>query len=389
MNLVLSMTNNFLQKRIFEHFDLATQNQQSLFWVLQILGWGAYFIVSSLTLTLFYNELSFTYLAYNAVRAALGMLLTWPLRLVCGHVWSHPIIKRNFYVFSTVVLLAIVWSFLSIQAYQNMTGEYIPTNDYGGWIYSAIFIFISWVALYHGVKFYTLLQSEKQNLLRIEADKQHQLFKRSEAENQAKMAKLKFLSYQLNPHFLFNTLNSIYALVDTDSPDEAKKMVSQLSSFLRSSLRLGNDILIPLEQEIETLKRYLDIEKTRFGERLQLEFNLAEDIEKIKIPIFILQPLVENCIKHAISQSLEDGIIRVTGYKEGDSLILSVEDSGKETMREIKRSSDRIGIGLKNTQERLSVIYADNFRFTTSDSDLGGFKVEIELPLHVKEIGHE
>ncbi len=389
MNLVLSMTNNFLQSRFFQQFDLATQSQQSLFWILQLLGWGAYFIVSSLTLTLFYNELSFTYLAYNAVRAGLGIILTLPLRFIYAKLWSKPIIIRVLLVLLSAAMLSVIWTLLSIEAYQTMTAQYIAMSDYGGWIYSSFFIFISWAALYHGVKYYTLLQDEHRNLLKMEADKQHQRFKRSEAENQAKLAKLKFLSYQLNPHFLFNTLNSIYALIDVNSPDEAKKMVTQLSAFLRSSLKLGNDILIPLEQELETLQRYLDIEKTRFGDRLNLEMDIADDCLEIDIPIFLLQPLVENSIKHAIAQSIENGVIRVTAQRQGEFLNLAVEDSGCETNKSNNSQTKHTGIGIKNTQERLSVIYDDNFVFKTSESKLGGFKVTIQLPMLAKEIAHE
>ena len=98
MQLVLNMTNNFLKNQFFQQFDLATQNDDSLFWLLQVLGWGAYFIVTSLTLTLFYNELSFTYLAYNAFRSAIGIILTWPLRIICAQFWSAPIIRRNLVV---------------------------------------------------------------------------------------------------------------------------------------------------------------------------------------------------------------------------------------------------------------------------------------------------
>lgn len=389
MQLVLNMTNNILKARIFEQFDMATQNEKSLFWVLQVLGWGAYFIVTSLTLTLFYNELSFTYLAYNGFRSAIGILLTWPLRVVCGHFWSAPIVRRNVVVMTTAILLSIGWTLLSIYAYEQTTGLYIAPADYGGWIYSSIFIFISWVALYHGVKYYTLLQNEKRMVLRMEADKQHQRFKRSEAENQAKMAKLKFLSYQLNPHFLFNTLNSIYSLIDSDTPDDAKKMVSQLSGFLRSSLQHGEDFFIPLQKEVETLVRYLDIEKTRFGDRLRLELDVDDAVLETVIPIFILQPLVENSIKHAISQTLDQGIIKVSAYADGDYLRLCVEDSGRETVRVATNKSGRAGIGLKNTQERLSVIYDDDYEFKTTDSDLGGFRVDIKLPLQPKEIGDE
>ena len=178
-------------------------------------------------------------------------------------------------------------------------------------------------------------------------------------------------------------------LADTNTPDDAKKMVSQLGAFLRSSLKLGNEMLIPIEQELETLVRYLDIEKTRFGERLTLELAVEEDIFDVHIPIFILQPLVENSIKHAIAQSLENGVIRVAGHRSDNYVVLTVEDSGKETVRANTGHANKLGIGLKNTQERLSVIYDDDFEFSTSDSDLGGFKVSIKLPLHAKEIAHE
>ncbi len=385
MQLVLNMTNNFLKNQFFQQFDLATQNDDSLFWLLQVLGWGAYFIVTSLTLTLFYNELSFTYLAYNAFRSAIGIILTWPLRVICAQFWSAPIIRRNLVVMTSAILLSIGWTLLSIYGYEQTTGLYIAPADYGGWIYSSIFIFISWVALYHGVKYYTLLQKEKRMVLEVEAEQQHQRFKRSEAENQAKLAKLKFLSYQLNPHFLFNTLNSIYSLIDSNTPEDAKKMVAQLSGFLRSSLKHGEDFFIPLEKEIETLVRYLDIEKTRFRERLNLELDIDDEVLKSVIPIFILQPLVENSIKHAISQTLDNGIIRVSAHKMGEYLSLTVEDSGRETVRVRANRSDRVGIGLKNTQERLSVLYDDDYEFNTTDSELGGFKVDIKLPLQYVE----
>ena len=380
------MTRTRLEHGVSTIFERLIQSQTLLFWTLQVLGWGAYFIVSSLTLTLFYNEPSLPFIAHNLVRAVLGMIFTWPMKWVFAAAWNEPLVRRIIYGVGMALLMSILWTVIIIELFEMMTGQFIMLSDYGGWIYSSVFIFISWAAMYHGVKYYLLLQHERQRVLETEANTQHQLLKRSEAENQARLAKLKFLSYQLNPHFLFNTLNSIYSLIGTGDEDRAKSMVSQLSQFLRASLALGDDILIPLKSEIDTLQRYLEIEKTRFGERLSVEIDCEPESMKILIPIFLLQPLVENSIKHAISKSLNPGKIRVSSRIRDERLFLTVEDSGIDKTNPVKVDVQGVGVGHKNTFERLSVMYKDDFKLDMLDSDLGGTRILVELPSDPKEI---
>jgi len=361
-------------------------SRNALFWILQLFGWGGLFIISSLTLTLFYNQAEFIFIAHNLVRSILGAIMTLPLRTVYTRVWRYSAGKRLTVVFGFTLLISIVWTLVIIELHELMTGQFIALFDYGGWIYSSIFIFMSWAASYHGIKYFLLLQEEHKTLLKAQSEKRHQLLRRSEAENRAKLAKLKFLSYQLNPHFLFNTLNSIYSMVETSKKKDAKKMISQLSQYLRASLSQQEDILISLERELEILEMYLDIEKTRFGDHLQIEYNCSEESMKHKLPIFLLQPLVENSIKHAISRAVDGGIIRITCSIKNELLIITVEDSGSCKINLVTPQSENIGLGLANTRERLLVIYQDRASFDLTDSDLGGVKVVIKLPINNEDL---
>jgi LytS/YehU family sensor histidine kinase len=375
-----------LEQLLLGAFQRLVSSNAILFWVLQVLGWGALFIVSTLTLTLSYNELSWTFVVYELIRSVLGILFTWPMKVYYARIWNLPILTRLAGIVIIAMLMSVAWTLVIIQAFEALTGAEIVPNDYGGWIFSAIFIFISWAAIYHGVKYYLLLQEQTKQLLSTRADTQNQLFKRSQAENQARLAKLKFLSYQLNPHFLFNTLNSIYSLIGSENNERAGKMVSQLSQFLRTSLTLGDELLIPLHKEITTLERYLEIEKTRFGNRLKTEFSIDDNSLELKMPIFLLQPLVENSIKYAISKSMEPGFIRVTSEVCDDRLIIRVEDSGVSGAHQVTAETPGIGIGLTNTRERLLVIYDDDFALDMGQSELGGIQISVNLPISTKDM---
>ncbi len=370
-------------------FERLLLNKNAMFWTLQIMGWGGLFIVSSLTLNLFYDHFQIEYISHNMVRSIFGIITTMPLRIVYSRVWKYTIGKRLIAVFSATLLMSILWTVVIIQFHELMTGEYILLYDYGGWIYSSIFIFMSWSASYHGVKYFLLLQEEHKTLLKSQSEKRHQLLKRSEAENRAKLAKLKFLSYQLNPHFLFNAMNSVYSMIETSNNNGAKKMISQLSQYLRVSLEHQEDILIPLRHELKILNMYLDIEKIRFGDRLQVEFNCSDESKEHKMPIFLLQPLVENSIKHAISQSLDGGVISISSYVKNDQLVIVQEDSGSGNKNETSIKSESLGIGLANTKERLSVLYQEQVLFEQSTSELGGIKIIIKLPLKNKDFINE
>ena len=225
------------------------------------------------------------------------------------------------------------------------------------------------------------MQSEHEALLNFAAENKEEQLKRSRAETLAQEAQLKMLRYQLNPHFLFNTLNAISALVVGRSTANANTMIMQLSNFLRYSLENDPIKRVTLEQEVRALKLYLDIEKTRFADRLELEFDLDSAAQDAKVPSLLLQPLVENAIKYAIAPAEKGGKISVYSKLDGEDLIIEVTDSGPGIESDKPLMATGPGIGLKNTVDRLSAFYGDNYVFELRGPDAGGTTIFIRLPL--------
>jgi LytS/YehU family sensor histidine kinase len=193
------------------------------------------------------------------------------------------------------------------------------------------------------------------------------------------------LRYQLNPHFLFNTLNAISALVQTKDTSRANTMIVQLSDFLRYSL--DNDPIqrVSLNEELRALKLYLNIEQTRFGSRLELEFDVTPAAEAVKIPSLILQPLVENAIKYAIAPMEQGGKITVLARVDGAFLELEMIDSGSETILPDPKMPSP-GVGLRNTIDRLHTFYGDDYSFRLENTDNKGTRVYMRLPLEKQVI---
>lgn len=202
----------------------------------------------------------------------------------------------------------------------------------------------------------------------------------AELSSQLSEAQLSALKMQIHPHFLFNTLNSIVGLIQEDR-NAAETMTTKLSDFLRMTLQSSNEPIVTLKREFYFLKTYLDIEKVRFEERLTTEFIYDENVLSAKIPNLILQPLVENSIKHGINHKKENGKIKISATRRQDRLILEVEDNGN---RSEKNSGNfptvSNGLGLKNTEARLSQIYGENFSFKFADDKEKGTTVTINIP---------
>jgi LytS/YehU family sensor histidine kinase len=193
----------------------------------------------------------------------------------------------------------------------------------------------------------------------------------------AQHAQLAALRYQLNPHFLFNTLNAISAMIVTRRNEEAELMTDKLSSFLRASLASDPTELVPLDQELTLIEDYLEIESIRFGDRLHVEIDCSSDACSVPIPSFLLQPLVENAIKYGVAPSLEPVNIRVTGRREGNELIVTVEDDGRGAGQAVKIGGT--GVGLDNVRKRLKAIYGDAAALN-ADTQEPGFAATICLP---------
>lgn len=201
-------------------------------------------------------------------------------------------------------------------------------------------------------------------------------------EAQLAEARLSALRMQLNPHFLFNTLNAVSALVERD-PSGVRTMIARLSSLLRRVLDADSGIQeAPLREEVAFLRDYLDVQRVRFQDRLRVEESWAPGTLDALVPPLVLQPLVENAIGHGIAR-IEDGVgtIRLSARRKGDRLVLAVEDDGPGLGDESKNGSG--GVGLANTQARLAALYGDDAAFTLAPLAQGGVRAQVALPFRL------
>jgi two-component system, LytTR family, sensor kinase len=199
-------------------------------------------------------------------------------------------------------------------------------------------------------------------------------------ERELTEARLAALKMQLNPHFLFNTLNMISTHIH-ENPRLADAMLGRLSEFLRVTLRHRPSQEIPLEREIEFLSAYLDIMRARFEDRLAIDVDVAAAAREALVPHLILQPLVENSVTHCMTDAATSGHIRILASRDGERLLLAIEDNGPGLGGEIDFALGR-GVGLSNTAERLQHLYGDTQRLTARDLPTGGLRLEIEIPWH-------
>ena len=207
----------------------------------------------------------------------------------------------------------------------------------------------------------------------------------AELEARLTSAKLQALRMQINPHFLFNTLNSIAALVYVN-PRAADEMLGDLGELLRRSLDSMEEQEIPLAQELEFIGAYLSIEQKRFGERLRLEQSVPDELMKALVPALILQPLVENAVRHGIEPRRGPGLISIEAKQEDKQLHLIVRDNGRGLPGADLNSSVRRGIGLANTEARLRGLYGQDQSFSFGKAEPQGCQVDIHLPFHLQPV---
>jgi two-component sensor histidine kinase len=208
---------------------------------------------------------------------------------------------------------------------------------------------------------------------------------RREARLEAQLAeaRLDALRRQLDPHFLFNTLNAVSALVERD-PRGVRRMIMRLSELLRHSFEGGRDAEVPLRAELALLTRYVEIMQVRFQGRLAVETHVDDRALDALVPSMILQPLVENAIKHGVERATGTGEIRIEAECCGDELVLRVRDNGPGLSDSVERTG-RVGVGLRNTVARLEQLYGPGERFSMSPGVDGGTVAELRLPFHLRK----
>ena len=314
------------------------------------------------------------HVVHIALQALSGAIVTLPLTLLLPFANRGGVFRRVLSHLLVVGVVAFLWNIFRMATFDAMITAPDIWQDFGGWYFTALLIFGLWAALYYIVQAYTAVAVERKQV-------ENERLRRVEAENLSRQAQMKMLRYQLNPHFLFNTLNSISSLVKTKRSDQARKMISQLSHFLRLSLENEGLTDVSLSDELDTLKLYIDIEKVRYAERLTTEFNVEKGVLDAQIPALILQPLFENALQYAIAGQVKGGKVRLKAYKTEGTVFLSVADSGqsKTPAKEIVETIDK-GVGLQNIEARMKSHYGDFGSVEYGVSDLGGLQVTLSFP---------
>jgi sensor histidine kinase YesM len=348
-------------------------NKNRAFWNLHSAGWGGATALYAVTGIANGQPLSFL------VPVLISAMTGYSITLILSVIYRYVIEKRPVITWGTTLLAVTfasgLYAYIDTWVLQTIR-QSAEDTPFAQLLLGALFkdglLLGGWSALYYAINYFVRAEEQADQMLRLEA--------------QATSAQLTMLRYQLNPHFLFNTLNSISTLVLLKQTDQANAMLSRLSSFLRFTLINEAAAKVPLTQEIETLKLYLDIEKMRFEERLRTNFDIDPAAANALVPSLLLQPLVENAIKYAVTPKEEGADISISAQLVGQKLRVIVSDTGPGLQLGQQDHSLSTGVGMANTRERLSQAYGDNQRFEHYVKASGGFEVLLELPYQTKTI---
>jgi sensor histidine kinase YesM len=334
----------------------ATMSNKKLYWLCQFIGWFGMIVIETINYTFFIvGKFNIALLKVLLIYSVSGLLLT--------HLFKLTLSKTNFFhkskasiwliaVFSTFVLsvLMVVVNFIpnlfeknGIEELKSLTPIYALGLVMNWMRYNGM-----WVIIYF---MYKILQQNnaiiKEKLM---------------IENLAKTTELELLKTQLNPHFLFNALNSIKALVIIN-PEQSRDAIVKLSELLRFTLQYGKERLIPIKDEVTEVKKYLELEQLRFGKRLTVEYNIDENTLSQTVPPAIVLTLAENAVKHGVTKELEDSVIVVSTSLNEDYLVIKVTNNGHYNPAETP------GIGLKHITKRLDEIFQSKAEFSIYQED--------------------
>ena len=300
----------------------------------------------------------------------IGILLTVGLLEVINHFLDKPFRVR------LAIALGSALATCALQSIANYLIFYVllsPVDTDAGTAATFFWLSFSWTWFFISVAGAILALSYSFDV----RNQQRQL---ADLRIVAQSAQLRALRYQLNPHFLFNTLNSIAALIAQRSNDTAEQMIENLSDFLRASLELDAGEDVPLDREIELQSLYLGIEILRFPSRLRIDIRVPPELRSAVVPSLITQPLIENVIKYAVARSTRPVTLEIAAVAEGGNLKLRISDDGSDDLQTAKICSGT-GVGLANVASRLRTRFGDNQYVRTTRNEAGGFDVELSLPL--------
>jgi Histidine kinase len=349
-------------------------SHDSLFWLLQGAGWLVF------GLTMMGYELAWQSsrdaVIGDIARVAAGIGVTSISRLIlrrCRRRAVSPVVLIGLSVVLAIAGSAL-WYGLQRLLISIIEGElpawttWLQFNPEVFLYY--MFILLTWTLLYFGINGWISLELERHRASRAEAT--------------AQSARLQALQAHLQPHFLFNTLNGISALVAEGQNDSASAMIARLSDFLRLTLQTVGTPEIKLESDLVFVRKYLDIQKLRFGKRLGYTFEIAPEVLNAMVPALLLQPLVENAVRHGILARASGGSLVVSARSLDGSLLINVDDDGPGMQKSTLSTS---GLGLSNTATRLAELYGNLAQLTVGRSSAGGVGVAIRIPLRTGSAG--
>jgi two-component system, LytTR family, sensor kinase len=348
--------------------------------LLSILGfWLFYFIMNTLRMLHETAAEQLASLPKRAVVVLIGVLLSYFLYLILRPLDNRSLPTRIAAAFLASVPVAIAYAAVNYAIFFEFypsdqlvkdIAKY-PEKIWPAWkmiIYAAsewYFFIVAWSVLYIALSYANAVRAMEQEAARYQAE--------------AQAAQLRALRYQINPHFLFNTLNSLSSLVLKDRREEAEKMIMTLSTFFRTTLTTDTIDDVTLAEEIKLQQLYLEIEKVRFPERLQTVIDIPADLESALVPGLILQPLIENAIKYGVSRTTRPVIVSIRAWEEAGRLHLAVIDDGDSATAQ-SASPNGHGVGLRNVQDRLAARFGAAASCTHGLRASGGYRVELVLP---------
>ncbi|MBK9284602.1 MAG: histidine kinase [Sphingobacteriaceae bacterium] len=335
-----------------------------IYWICQLLGWSLYVFINLIFFGLKNEATTFKEFTIYLLQLPIGIGLTHLYRQLLLH---YNIQEKKFP--AQLVFVLICSLIMGITFFFHTTGlliyfKVILTDLSSFYIFQITsnytLVFCLWSAIYFGFKYF-------QNYKKVEIDSLRYAAANKESE-------LSSLKAQLNPHFMFNSMNSIRALID-ENPVKAKSAVTQLSGILRNTLLLNKSKVIPLSEELELVQEYLKMEKIRYEERLNFEFKIEKEVLHSLIPPFIIQSQVENAIKHGISKLPGNGNIIIEAFKLGEFLKIKVSNTGK-----ISTEKPLTGVGFQNSIQRLQLLFGIEGQIFISELN-NLVVVDINIPL--------
>ncbi len=351
--------------------NITDTKQNRLFWSLQLLGWGGLNVFSVLLI----RDLSREFILYSVIAGtSIGIITTSLLRWYLKRYLSFDNfgLKDVAKILVSVIVVSILFGGLNF-AFGYLYGRYGPEiselelkmlkvfDKIGLLAFSSLFNIVLWLGCYLVIKL----------LLRFNANR----IERLELNANLKQAQLNTLKGQINPHFMFNSLNNIRGLMLEDV-EKSREMLTKLSEMLRYSLTKNSVDGIALEEELEMVDNYISLSKIQLEDRLQFKKEIAQDTLSIHIPPMIVQLLVENAAKHGISNLKKGGVIELSTRKNGEALYVQVKNTGK-----LRIAKDSTQLGLKNINQRLKLLYGDKASFSLHEEDHEVVaKVKIPLP---------